>query len=329
MFLHELVISDRIIKFQRIAISWTAIISLVMVCACAGIVGARRQSSDSQSGQTEKPRATGVISISQTVLHISVYDKDGKLVEGLPRDAFHVYEDKVEQKIAEFDEKDEPLRIGLLVDTSGSVFQQERQTKDSVKRFVQAGNPEDKFFGATFADSVTPVATIQELLDSIDARGSTKMKDALYFGLVELEDTRNFRKALLIISDGGDNSSRHSQADLLKLVREAGVPIYALAGRDSRVTREQVAAGAHFLDELCRMSGGRFVNVKELTEMPELAAEIGTELRKQYMLGYYPSSGIQGPNDVRWRKLEVKVQAGGARGPLKVVAPEGYIATTR
>jgi Ca-activated chloride channel family protein len=202
-------------------------------------------------------------------------------------------------------------------------------TKEAVDRFVQASNAQDKFFGATFDDSVHPAASIEELKALMFARGSTKMRDALYFGLVELEDTHNSRKALLIISDGGDNSSRHSQADLLKLVREAGVPIYtlALANANSGVGREQVAAGSRFLSELCKMSGGRFVSVKESTQMPNLAAEIGTELRKQYMLGYYPSSGIQGPNDVRWRKLEIKVQANGVRGPLKVAAPEGYVAT--
>jgi Ca-activated chloride channel family protein len=306
-----------------------AIFSLVGVCACAGIVAARGQSSDLQVSQTEKPRATGVISIPQTVVHISVYDKDGKLMEGLTRDAFHVYEDKVEQKIAEFDEKDERLRIGLLVDSSGSMFHAWMPTKEAVDRFVQVSNAEDKFFGATFDDSVHPVASIEELKALMFARGSTKMRDALYFGLVELEDTRNTRRALLIISDGGDNSSKHTQADLLKLVREAGVPIYALAlaNPNSGVGREQVAAGSRFLSELCKMSGGRFVNVKELTDLSAVAAEIGTELRKQYMLGYYPSSGIQGPSDARWRKLEVKVQTKSERGPLKVVAPEGYIAT--
>lgn len=325
MFLHGLVISDRIIKFKRIAFSWTAILSLAMVCACAGVVGARRQSSDSQSSQTEKPRPIDAGGVPLKSVYVSVFGRDGKFVEGLGPDAFDVVEDGERQKVSVVNQKDEPLRIGLLVDTSGSVFQQEQQTKDSLKRFVQASNPQDKFFGATFADSVTPVATVQELLDSIDARGSTKMRDALYFGLVELQDTRNVRKALLIISDGGDNNSRHTQDEIRKLVREAGVPIYALAGRDSRVTRQQVAAGAHFLDELCKMSGGRFVQVKELTEMPKLAAGIGTELRKQYMLGYYPSNGT---NDARWRKLEVKVQTKGERGFVKVVAPEGYIATT-
>jgi Ca-activated chloride channel homolog len=322
MFLHGLVISDRTIKSHRIAFSWAAILSLAMVCACAGMAA------NSQGPTQQKTPLVGDWA-NLTTLYVSVYDRDGKAIDGLARDSFHVFEDKEEQRISKFGQQDEPLRIGLLVDTSGSVFQQQGPAKEALRHFVQACNPQDRFFGATFADSVTAVATVQELIDSMDARGSTKMRDALYFGLVELEDTRNSRKALLIISDGGDNSSRHSQADLLKLVREAGVPIYALAGRDSRVNREQVAAGSHFLDELCKMSGGRFVNVKELTEMPNLAAEIGTELRKQYMLGYYPTRGMQGPNDLRWRKLEVRVQASGARGPLKVVAPEGYVATPR
>ncbi len=204
MFLHGLVISGRIIKSQRIAISWTAILSLAMVCACAGVVGARRQDSESQASQTETPASQWLGErVPLKTLYVSVYDRDGRFVEGLGPDAFDVVEDGERQKVSVVSQKDEPLRIGLLVDTSGSVFQQEQQTKDSLKRFVQACNPQDKFFGATFADSVTPAATVQELLDSIDARGSTKMRDALYFGLVELQDTRNVRKALLIISDGG------------------------------------------------------------------------------------------------------------------------------
>jgi Ca-activated chloride channel family protein len=330
MFLHALVISGRIIKSHRIAISWMAILSLAMVCVNAVTNSSARAAHAQQETQDIHVRPPNLpMQAYLTKLYVSVYDRDGKLVDELPREAFHLYEDKAVQRISAFGHTDEAFRIGLLVDTSGTMFKMMGPVKEALKRFVQASNPQDKFFGATFADSVIPVTSIQALIDSVDARGSTKARDALYFGLVELEDTRNFKKALVIISDGGDNSSRHSRDDVLKLVREAGVPIYALGLLDALSPgsdREQQTVGSHFLDEACKLSGGRFIRVKQLTDLPDLAAEIGTELRKQYTLSYYPTSGIQGPHDVRWRKIEVKVETKGVRGPLKVVAPPGYVA---
>jgi Ca-activated chloride channel family protein len=331
MFLHGLVISGRIIKPHRIAISWMAIFSLVGVCACARIVGARGQSSDLQASQTEKPNSQSLpLRVPLTTLYVSVYDRDGKFVEGLDHDAFDIAEDGARQRIAIFSENDEPLKVGLLMDTSGSMMHKIAPETEAVKRFVQGTNPQDKFFGATFDESVHPIVSTQELsaaLANSIARGSTTMRDALYFGLVELKDTRNGRKALLILSDGEDNHSSHSREDIRRLVKETGAPIYGvLMRRQSRgATREEEGDEPQFLKEICNLSGGRLVEAKELSQVPDIAAEIGAELRKQYAVAYYPSSGMNGPNDVRWRKIEVKVQSKGVRGPLKVYAPSGYI----
>lgn len=301
------------------------IVASAVVCAGAATSGFASQAAKSQDSPREHPGVIGVIEVPLANLWVSVYDRDGKVVDGLTMDAFHVYEDKAEQKIAVFNQQDQPIRIGLLVDSSGSMSSKYVPAKEAVKRFVQVSNPQDKFFGATFDDSVHPVASPQELMDLMFARGSTTMLDALYFGLVELEDTRNVRKALLIISDGEDNHSKHTRDEVMKLVREAGVPVYALGLSDARPEeRAQMVAGQKFLRELCNLSGGRLVLVKQATELPDLAAEIGSELRKQYMLSYYPTNGMQGPHDLRWRKLEVKVEAKGIRGPLKIYAPEGY-----
>jgi Ca-activated chloride channel family protein len=330
MFSHELVISGRIIKSKRIAISWTAILSLVMVCACAGIVGARRQSSNSQLSQTEKPRATGVISIPLTTLYVSVYDRDGKFVDGLDHDAFNAFEDGQKQRVVIFSQQDSPATLGLLLDTSGSMASKIRATAEAARRFIQVSNPNDKFFAASFGEHVERIASPEELnvlLAKPTVSGRTPMLDALYLGLVELQNTRNARKALLILSDGEDNHSRYSRDDVRKLVKETGAPIYALLLRKefSGATQEEASDEPDFLAEMCKLSGGRLVEAKSLSQVPDLAAEIGIELKKQYRLSYYPSGGIRRTNDVRWRKIEVKVQSKGVRGPLKVYAPSGYV----
>jgi Ca-activated chloride channel homolog len=328
MFLHELVISGRTIKPKRIAFSWTAIFSLMMVCACAGVVAARRQSSDSQSSQTEKPSPQLLpLRVPLTTFYVSVFDRDGKFVDGLDHDAFDVVEDGERQKIAVFSHEDQPLAVGLLVDSSGSMFKMIAPAKEALKRFVQASNTQDKFFGATFDDSVHPAASIEELNGLLFPRGSTTMLDALYFGLVKLEGTRNLRKALLIISDGEDNHSSHSREDIRKLAKQTGVPIYGLVWNrePSGATREEPSDGPRFLAEICKLSGGRSFETKSPSEIPDLAAAIGIELKKQYAVAYFPTNAMRGSNDVRWRKIEVKVQSKGVRGPLKVYAPTGYI----
>ena len=331
MFLHALVISGRIIKPQRIAISWTAILSLALACACAGIVVAKQPTLNSQSPENKKLGTQSLLLVVPlTILHVSVYDRDGKLVDDIQHEAFDVFEDGVRQKIAIFSHEDEAATIGLLIDTSGSMAVKIRAATVGLRRFIQVSNPNDKFFAASFGEHVERVATAEDLdalLAKPAASGRTAMLDALYLGLVELERTRNSRKALLIISDGEDNHSRYSRADIRKLAKEAGVPIYGLllSGESSGGTQEESSEKPDFLAEICKLSGGRIVRSTTLEAMPNLAAEIGVTLRKQYKVGYYPTDGPRGPNDVRWRKIEVKVQSKGVRGPLKVYAPPGYI----
>lgn len=327
MFLHELVISDLTIKVPRIAISWTAIFSLVAMCVCAGMVGAQGQSAGAPNPQTDRPKATGLIRIPLTVVHFSVYDRDGKRVDGLDHEQCEVFEDNVRQKTAIFSQEDEPATIGLLIDTSGSMKDKMGATTGAVRQFIHTSNAKDKFFAANFGEHVERIANAEELdalLTNPAPRGRTAMLDGLYLGLVELEGTRNSRKALLIITDGGDNNSRYTTGDLRKLVKEAGVAVYCLLIGDESFggTQEEPSNGPEFLAEICRLSGGKVVRAKALSEMAGLAAEIGLDLRKQYTLGYYP---VERTGAGHWRRVEVKVQAKGVRGPLKIYAPSGYI----
>jgi len=328
MFLRELVISGRTIKSHRISFSSLISFSLVLVCACASMVGANRQALGSQ----EPPRQHAPIVgdwVELTALHVSVYDRDGKLVDGLQREAFDIFEDGARQKIAMFSHEDEPATVGLLIDTSGSMTSKIHAATEGVRRFIQVSNPKNNFFAASFGEHVERIATREELdafLTKPATSGRTAMLDALYLGLVELQSTRNSRKALLIISDGEDNHSRYNHNELRKLAKESGVPIYGLilVGQSFGATQEESSNEPEFLADLCKLSGGKLVQAKALSEVPNLAAEIGIALKKQYLVGYYPTNGISGPVDAHWRKIEVKVQSKGERGPLKIYAPTGY-----
>jgi Ca-activated chloride channel family protein len=326
MFLHALVISGRIIKPQRIAISWTSIISRIIVCACSGIVAAKQQFGNSRNSQNEQSDPQAIIDrVALTTLHISVFDRDGKLVDGLDHDAFEVFEDDVRQKTLMFSHDDEPAFVGFVIQSSGALASKIAATTEAARRFIQASNPKDKFFTVDFSDRTALISTAEELqafLEKQIGNRQTSFLDAPRLGLVQQVNTHNIRKALLIISDGGDNSSRYDRDILLQTAKIAGAPVYALFVSPNAlgVSREKPGKGQDFLAEICKLTGGSLVRVNELSDLPELAAQFGVELRKQYSLGYYPANA-----GVRWRKIEVKVQSKGVRGPLKVYAPPGYI----
>jgi len=332
MFLHGLGISDRTIKPRRISISSMMILLMLVVCACAGIVDAGRQSVQSQDPQTEKPRAIGVLQLDLANVLVSVYDRDGKLVDGLQHDAFHVYEDKAEQKIGFFAHEDTPASIGLLIEHSGSMKGVVDYANTAASRFLHSGNPRDEFFVADFNDHLEIGKTSEELmalLTNQTPHGGTALLDALYLGLDKLKGTRNAKKALLIISNGSDNLSRHSRDDLRKLVKEAGVLVYSLIWNPAPVvgSNEEVN-GSDFLIEISKLSGGRAITVRDPNYFAPFAEDIAVEIRKLYQMEYYPTDGPHGPNDKRWRKIEVKVNAKGTRGPLTIYATPGYIYST-
>jgi Ca-activated chloride channel homolog len=332
MFLHALVILDRIIKSQRIAFSWTVILWLAVVCACAGIVSAGRQSAQSQDPQAEKPRAIGMLQIDLVNVFVSVYGRDGKIVDGLQHDAFRVYEDKAEQRIGIFTHEDTPASIGLLIEHSGTIKSLVDYENTAASRFLHSGNPHDEFFVADFNDHLVVAKTAEELmalLTNQSPHGGTALLDALYLGLDKLKGTRNAKKALLIISNGSDNLSRHSRDDLRKLVKDAGVLIYSLIWNPAPVvgSNEEVN-GSDFLIEISKLSGGRAITVRDPNYFAPFAEDFAVEIRKLYQLGYYSTNGPHGPNDRRWRKLEVKVNAKGTRGPLTIYAPPGYTNST-
>ena len=169
------------------------------------------------------------------LIPVAVTDPMMRFVTGLDKENFKVYEDKTEQVITQFSSEDAPLSVGIVFDTSGSMGSKLFKSRQAVTQFMKTANPEDEFFLVCFNDrpelvvSLTPdTEEIQNRLTFTQAKGRTALLDGVYMAMNHLKKAKNPRKALLIISDGGDNSSRYSETEVRNAVRESDVQIYAI-----------------------------------------------------------------------------------------------------
>jgi Ca-activated chloride channel family protein len=176
---------------------------------------------------------------------------------------------------------------------------------------------------STFTSSIED---LQSRIVSASAKGRTALLDGIYLGLSEMRTARNAKRALLIISDGGDNNSLYNERDIKRLVREADTQLYSIGIFDPFEYRSRTVEelnGPSLLTEVTELTGGRVFVVENLNELPDIATKIGSELRNQYILGYRPSNK---PHDARWRKIKVKMRAPKGRPPLSIYAKTGYYA---
>jgi hypothetical protein len=286
----------------------------------------------------EPPAPKSNIRIDTTVVQIpvTVTDPLNRFVTGLEKTNFKLFEDKVEQSIQYFASEDAPISVGLIFDTSGSMGSKLEKSRQAVAQFFKTTNPEDEFFLVEFNDRpelVSPFTTsleeIQNKLTFTQSKGRTALLDAVYLGLHTMKKGRNARKALLIISDGGDNSSRYTESEIKNLVREADVQIYAIGIFENAAGRGRTAeelAGPGLLQEISEQTGGRAFAVDNLNELPDIAAKIGIELRNQYLLGYTPANAVR---DGKYRKVTVKLVQPKGLPPLKAFWRLGYYAPTQ
>src|SRR6266481_2474844 len=182
------------------------------------------------------PRSDIRVDTTVVLINVTVTDPLNRFVTGLDKENFKVFEDKGEQKIVHFASEDAPLSIGLVFDTSGSMGNKLTKSRQAVSMFFKTANPEDEFFLVQFNDRpelvqdfTTNLEDIQNRLTFTQAKGRRALLDAVYMAQVQMKKkARNPRKALLIISDGGDNSSRHTESEIQNVVRESDVQIYAI-----------------------------------------------------------------------------------------------------
>jgi VWFA-related protein len=267
------------------------------------------------------------------LIPVAVTDKLNRFVVGLEKQNFQIFEDGQPQKIASFSGEDAPLSIGILVDTSGSMDMKLNRSRAAAREFLKTMNEQDEGFLIEFNDGVEMMhgftnnfQEIDENLDHLQPKGLTALFDALHTGLREMRKAKNPRKAILLISDGGDNHSRYTAEDIESVVRDADVQIYAVGvfEPEFKIGRsKEEKTGPELLAELADQTGGRAYPARSLNDLPALAAKVGIELRNQYVLGYSPTNALR---DGTYRKVEVKVKAPPGLPALHAAWRLGYTA---
>ena len=264
-------------------------------------------------------------------LAVTVTDSNDSLVTGLDSHHFEVFEDKVKQKIEYFNDEDAPISAGIIFDLSGSMWTKIDQAREALKALVETSHDDDDFFLIGFNHRPELLAEFsrgEDLLSELNLvypSGRTAVYDAAYLGIEKVKQGRHRRKAIILISDGQDNSSRYKYRELQKLVKEANVQIYCIGIVEIREEGLELH-GRTILADLSSLTGGKAFFPNSDAELEDAAIQIALELRHQYSIGYIPN------NDQRkgeWRKIAIRINSTHKRTKLYVRTKEGYYASPR
>ncbi len=272
--------------------------------------------------------------VELVLVPVTVTDAMNRPVTGLQKQDFKVFEGNEQQQIKYFSAEEPPISVGLLLDTSKSMANKFVTERLAVEEFFKNANPQDDYFVLTFSDQprllTNPTQSIDEIQQKLAADtpdGHTALLDAIYLAVARMQTARYQRRALLIISDGGDNHSRYGIKDIRNLVEEANVEVYAIGIFDSAFFRSfEELMGRRWLGEITDVTGGKTVAAAGLEKVPEIAADISRQMRNQYVLGYRP------PNlnhDGKWRKIKVHVAPSAGTQPIQTHYKKGYVASAR
>lgn len=249
----------------------------------------------------------------------------------LSKDNFTLMEDNEQQKVAYFSQDDAPVSIGLLYDTSGSMRPKMATASEAAAAFFKTSNPDDEFFLIEFSDRPKLVVPFTSDPDQLYQRivrtkpsGQTSLLDAIHLGLIQMKRARHWRKALVVLSDGGDNWSRHNVREVKNALMESDVQLFAMGVFDPdeaarRTTEEK--NGPALLEQLAEQSGGRHYPVTRLQDLPAISTRVSNDLRNEYLLGYYPTRMTR---DGKYHQIKVKLSVSGALHDLRTYYRRGY-----
>jgi Ca-activated chloride channel homolog len=282
--------------------------------------------------QAALPKANIRVDTNVVLVPVNVTDPLNRFVAGLEERDFQIFEDGVEQKIISFGNEDAPLSIGIVFDTSGSMGSKLSVSRLSVAEFFKTANPEDEACLVEFSDRpelVVPfthnLGEIQDRLLATKSKGSTALLDGVTVAMTAMKKARNPRKALIVITDGGDNHSRYTFAEVRNRVREADVQIYAVGIFGAGMGTVEEREGPGLLSALSEPTGGHHF-VADLNQLMDIASKIGIELRNQYLIGYSPANTAR---DGRYRKITVKVIQPRGLPKVKAFWRRGYYSPTQ
>jgi len=283
-----------------------------------------REKADSRPPD-ELPRADLRVDRTEVLVPVAVNDTYNRPVAGLERENFRVFDDKVEQVITSFSMEDEPVAVGLVFDTSGSMTGTEREERAAATEFFKTANPEDEFALVEFDSSprlVVPVTPdpqkITYQLLFTHTRGSTALLDAVFLGLHEIKKSNKKRKALVVISDGGENNSRYTPSEIKNVVKESDVLIYSIGV----FADKNYTDGGDVLNTISEQTGGRLFKTEGM-RLSDIAQKISVDLRNRYLLGYVPTNRER---NGRYHLVEVKIVAPKGLPPVRAHWRTGYYA---
>jgi len=273
-----------------------------------------------------QPRANIRVETNLVLIPVTVNDPLNRPVSGLEKENFRLYDNKVEQTISSFAMDDEPIAAGLVFDTSGSMGDKLRRSRMAASVFFKISDPQDEFFLVEFDSKprlVVPLThdtgKIEQELTFSRSKGSTALLDAIYMALQEMKHSSKNKKALLVISDGGDNNSRYTVSEVNQLVQESDSLIYAIGVFGGGTTPEE-AGGPALLARIAEQTGGHMFLANPV-DLPDIAKRIGIELRNRYILGFSPKDQVR---DGKYHHVQVKVVPPRGLPPLAAHWRLGY-----
>ncbi len=281
----------------------------------------------------DDPNGPVRIKTDLVTLTLTVTDLYGRYVSGLTKNAFTVTDNNQEQDVTFFSDSDAPVSVGVLFDVSGSMSGEKiLKAKKALSRFIATSHPSDEYFLIAFnsraqllLDRSRDGEALLQKLTLVKPKDNTALYDAVYLGVERVTRGSHQKRALLIISDGQDNSSRYNFGEVRRLLRESDVVTYSvgvIGGNDASSSTGM--QGQAFLDEISSVTGGKAFYPQTDVEMDEIFERIALELRNQYTIGYIPKDFQP---DGKWRKVKVKVKPPRGLPRLSVRGREGYYAS--
>jgi Ca-activated chloride channel family protein len=303
---------------------------LLLLCTL-GLYSQAPQATPPDDDGNERPVAT--VKTDLVTLTLTVTDPYGRLVSQLPKDSFTIYDNNVEQDIEYFSDADAPVSVGILFDVSGSMNGDKiRKARQALEKFINTSHTSDEYFLIAFnsraqllMDRTRDGDAVLRKLTLVEPKSNTALYDAVYLGAERVTRGTHQKKAMLIISDGQDNSSRYNFGEVRRLMKESDVVTYAVGIMDGSDNGTSIGMqGQAFLDELTSVTGGKSFYPQSDVELDEIFERIALELRHQYSIGYTPKNFEP---DGKWRKVKVKVKPPRGLPRLTIRHREGYYAS--
>jgi Ca-activated chloride channel family protein len=330
-------VTERRIGFPFVGVS---ILALLLICLAQSTAYGQVLSRNGWNGRTpistamaegdsapsHKPRSLHV-DVDLVIVPVTVSDSTNHAVTSLKKEDFVLYEGDKQQEIRYFSTEDDPISVAILLDVSKSMTNKIDTERSAIVEFFNNANPEDEYFAIAFSDRPRVLADSTQSVDRLQGEllaeqpgGPTALLDAVYLAISKLRTARYERKAILILSDGGDNASRYKLREIKSVAQESDVQIYAVGLFETFFFNSiEEKLGKVWLGEITDVTGGRTITVDNRGKVPEAAATISRAMRNQYVLGYRPTTTAT----TKWRKIKVRLTSSGDRS-LRAYYRRGY-----